>query len=203
MWRMWQQGDFGCTMLDWCIHRHIQNIIYVFLVCPILMPVFFFLFHKLTRIEYRNWPWQGFDIISIEYWMRQNSSSKLFDRESSSLSTRPDFHPIDPYFYVRIMIFFFKENVCLVQKKEVQKTNEEEAREEILPRCRDLDSYFRQSSFLSPSTLAFVQIKVRKRDRFFCREEKTVDSIFTNILRAAFSYESFFAKLFCTYSLCS
>ena len=123
--------------------------------------------------------------------------------ESSSLSTRPDFHPIDPYFYVRIMIFFFKENVCLVQKKEVQKTNEEEAREEILPRCRDLDSYFRQSSFLSPSTLAFVQIKVRKRDRFFCREEKTVDSIFTTILRAAFSYESFFAKLFCTYSLCS
>ena len=203
MWRMWQQGDFGCTMLDWCIHRHIQNIIYVFLVCPILMPVFFFLFHKLTRIEYRNWPWQGFDIISIEYWMRQDSSSKLFDRESSSLSTRPDFHPIDPYFYVRIMIFFFKENVCLVQKKEVRKTRRGSSR-------RDIAALQRFRFLFSPKFLSFpihtcicTNQSEEKRSIFLPRRKNSGLNFHQHFTSSLFIWKFFFAKLFCTYSLCS
>ena len=60
-------------------------------MCPIWLPIFLS-YLCWTRIGCcRNRSWHDFYIISIWYWIRQDSNPRPFYSESSSLPTRPDF----------------------------------------------------------------------------------------------------------------
>jgi len=98
-------------------HSLDSHVFFKILLCPIWLPVFLLFFYTEPE-PCRNWSWHSLDpIFLLVYWMRLDLNTQPFDRESSLLTTRPDWRPKNNYLSYDTFTFFQTQKSMFLGRK--------------------------------------------------------------------------------------